>query len=765
MAKQKRHHYKITGIIQGVGFRPFLYRLAVDCGLSGFALNSGEGVILEVQGDEKDLEDFSRRLPEEIPPLAEITGLEKREIPTVDEIEFKIIESESGSGGGDILIPPDISTCDNCFNDISEPANRRFQYPFTNCTDCGPRYTIIKDLPYDRHATTMSIFKMCPECEKEYKNPADRRFHAEPNACPVCGPELSLKKWNSESGKFTKFTDRSPLVVAIEALEEGNVLGIKGLGGYHLACDAGNPEAVSALRKRKNRPNRPLAVMSADMPTIEKYALPTEEEKNMLLSSRRPIVFIQKRGESRLAENIAPNNSHYGVMLPYTPLHHLLMKGAYSALVMTSANNSGEPIIKENPEAESKLGGIADFILSHNRDILVRCDDSITRWDGEAFTFLRLSRGWAPNPWKIKSPEPDRLSCGAELKNTFTLVKNDFAFTSGHIGDLEDAKTYDAFIENIEHLKSVLHIKPELIAHDLHPDYLSTRYALEQDSIETAGVQHHHAHILSCMAEHKIDEPVLGLALDGTGYGTDGTIWGGELLIAERDRFERLAHLKPIPLPGGDAAAKEPWRMAVSFIKDAYGDEADAIITRLSEESLLNAPADQVSLIMQMLEKKINSPLTSSAGRLFAAVSAILGIRNIATFEGEAEMSLEYFASRSETTEAWKIELNPKEQQLPTGTLIKYVCESILEGEARERTARKFHNTLVEIMTEVTYINHLKTGIKKVMLSGGVFQNMLILNGIRQKLRKRGLEPFSHREVPTNDAGISLGQAYYIRKR
>jgi len=764
-----RYRFVINGIIQGVGFRPFLYRTAVSCRLTGYALNSSEGVIVEVQGAEEQIKGFEKIIKQENPPLAEITSIKKSKTGAADgEDSFQILPSEASESTGTVIIPPDISTCDKCFGEMTDESDRRYFYPFTNCTDCGPRYTIIKSLPYDRPATTMSEFKLCPECEREYLNPADRRFHAEPNACPVCGPSLSL--YYTSKGKFIESESDNIGIIkkVISLIESGKIVALKGLGGFHITCDADNEEAIRRLREGKNRPARPLAVMSKDIGTVCSYALINKEEEQLLCGARRPIVLLKKNNKSPLADGIADNNGDYGVMLPYTPLHFLLMQGDFRALVMTSANNSNEPIIKDNSEAIEKLSSSVDFILLHNRNILVRCDDSIARWDGDGYSFIRLSRGWAPHPLKMKSPEPDRLACGAELKNSFCLVKDDFAYISGHIGDLEQKDTFDAYQENIEHLTGLLKVNPELIMHDMHPDYQSTRFALEYPSAEKVAVQHHHAHTLSCMAENGIDEDVISVALDGTGYGTDGTIWGGEVLIANRSEFQRYAHMMPLPLPGGDSAAKEPWRMTVSYIMHSLPDQYKEMLSALREcrsNSIFNN-GYKTRAVAQMIEKGINSPMTSAAGRLFGAVSALLGIKETATFEGEAEMALEWISSKAGQRPEYIYEISDDEKDIIySHYLFVDVLLDYLNGFPVEVIGWRFHNTLIELIIRKVYTAYREYKIKKVILTGGVFQNMIMLNGLRTRLRNTGLEPISHRLIPANDAGISTGQAYYIRKK
>jgi hydrogenase maturation protein HypF len=760
-----RFRYIVNGIVQGVGFRPFIYRLAESNNLNGFAFNSTEGVVIEVEGKQEEIDKFESLLYKDAPPLARILNLIKTEIPTCGESEFRILPSKSAAVSGTVIIPPDISTCEKCFSELNDKTDRRFGYPFINCTDCGPRYTIIRDLPYDRQSTTMNVFELCPFCQNEYENPNNRRFHAEPNACPVCGPSLSLYRSTDSVELNLDEINSDAISKVIAFLEIGKVIAIKSLGGFHIACDADNKDAIVRLRSGKNRPSRPLAVMAADLDTVSKFANFNRAEAELLAGRLRPIVLLEKRTDAQLADNIAPGNGFYGVMLPYTPLHNLLMKGAYRALVMTSANNSGEPIIIDNARAVDALKHSVDFIMSHNRDILVRCDDSIARWDGEQITYLRISRGVAPLSIELRSPEPDRLAVGAELKNTFCLVKNNFAYVSGHIGDLEQKEILDCYRENIEHLIRVIDIKPKIIIHDLHPDYLSTRFALDYPDCDKAAVQHHHAHVLSAMAEHKIDGEVIGIALDGTGFGDDGTIWGGEILVADRTYFERIMNFKPVPLPGGDAAAREPWKMAFSYIRSSFPDSFDSIIKafiKKSPISLMNSD-EKRSMIDSMIRQKINSPLSSSAGRLFAAISALLGLKETVSYEGEAESILEWSSAFSNTKDSYPSD--DFSNIIPTVKLFSEIVNDYLNGSPVDYIGMKFHNTLIILLATAAQKAFEQTKIRKIVLTGGVFQNMLLLKGLRDELRRFGFEPITHSSIPTNDAGISIGQAYYIRKR
>ena len=740
---------EVNGIVQGVGFRPFIYQLANQYKLKGDVANTSSGVTIHVEGTPKDVEFFIKDLTKKSPPLSHIT-----EISIHDELlnnykDFKIEESR-GKAAISTLISPDVSICDDCKRELFDPKDRRFHYPFINCTNCGPRYTIINDIPYDRPKTSMQNFKMCPLCQAEYDDPANRRFHAQPNACAECGPNVALY----DTARKKELTSH-PIIKAAALLKQGNIVAVKGLGGFHLAVDAENDQAVSTLRKRKHREEKPLALMSYDIMQIQKYAQVGPEEEKLITSPQRPIVLLKKKEPNSISKEVSPRNRYFGVMLPYTPLHCLLLDHDFTALVMTSGNLSEEPIAIENEDAFERLSNIADYFLIHNRDIYLRSDDSIVRRSADDQRFIRRSRGYVPTPIFLKKKVPPVLACGAELKNTICLTKRDQAFLSQHIGDLENLRTYEFFKLTIQHMKRILEIKPEIIAYDLHPDYLTTHYAQEQKDIQKIQVQHHHAHIVSAMVENKIDGPVIGLSFDGTGYGTDGAIWGGEILIAEEDNFSRAAHFSYVPMPGSAAVIKEPWRMAVSYLYNAYGEDFWNLELALLKDFDLNA----LKIIVEMISKRLNSPHTSSLGRLFDGVAAILGLRNYVAFEGQAAMELEMLAkAKTETIYQyeWLFEGRIKIQPQP---IIRGVTNDMVKGVEPSIISAKFHYTLVQLFAELCEVMRKDSGLNRVVLSGGVFQNSLLLTGLISALEEKSFNVYSHKLVPPNDGGICLGQA------
>lgn len=750
---------EVSGIVQGVGFRPFVYQLAKKYHLKGDVANTSSGVTIYVEGALSNIESFSRDLAQKNPPLSCITKISVHPEAVKNTNGFTIAKSKNSTGKS-ALISPDVSVCDDCLRELFDPADRRYQYPFINCTNCGPRYTIIDDIPYDRPKTSMKHFKMCKRCQTEYDDPENRRFHAQPNACDVCGPHVTLYDNNRREIKTANLIKKTAAL-----LKQGFILAIKGLGGYHLAADAENSDAVTLLRKRKHREEKPLALMSADIEHIRRFAQIQPEEQALLTSIQRPIVILKKKQPGTpdfkpLADAVAPGNRYFGAMLPYTPLHYLLLSPDvtgqnFTALVMTSGNMSEEPIAIDNDDAFRRLSGIADYFLVHNRDIYLRSDDSIIRRSAGAVRFIRRSRGYIPTPVFLKKKVSPILACGAELKNTICLTKENRAFLSQHIGDLENLATYEFFQRTIGHMKRIMDINPEIIACDLHPDYLSTRYAMEQDKIEKVRVQHHHAHIVSCMAENKLNGDVIGLSFDGTGYGTDGAIWGGEILIADEEKFTRKAHISYVPMPGGAAAIKEPWRMAVSYLYDAFGHEFKNL--RLPVLNIFDEK--KIKIIEEMIEQKINSPDTSSLGRLFDAIAAICGIRNTVHFEGQAAVELE-MAAGEKTDKIYDYEWTSGDvyRVLP-GPVIRGVVKDMENGVHISEISSKFHQTLVRLFSDLCETIRKETKLKRIVLSGGVFQNSLLLTGISEALEKKDFKVFTHRLVPANDGGISLGQA------
>ncbi len=719
----KRERITVEGLVQGVGFRPFVYRLASRHGLGGFALNDGRGVVIEVEGPGPALESFGRSLASEAPPLARVDALVRTRVSPRGEHGFRIEASTAGPAAA--LIPSDVATCPDCLAELWDEADRRHRYPFINCTQCGPRFSIVRQPPYDRANTTMAGFELCDACRAEYEDPHDRRFHAEPIACPACGPSLSFEGRGGEAA----------LAGAVDALRAGAIVAVKGLGGYHLACDAGDEAAVARLRDRKQREQKPLAVMSADPGAIAEIA-PAELE---LLSSRaHPIVLLRRGATGAIAPSVAPGSPWLGVMLPYTPLHHLLCAGAARPLVMTSGNRSDEPIATGDDEARGRLGEIADAFLTHDREIYRRCEDSVVR---AAFP-VRRSRGLAPEPLTLpRRGATPLVAAGAELKSTFCVLRGERAFLSPHLGDLDTPLAYDAFRSDLALYLEMLGVRPEAVAHDLHPDYLSTRWALEQDA-EPIAVQHHHAHAAACLAEHGHEGPALALVFDGTGYGPDGTLWGGELLEASLEGYERLGHLEPVPLPGGEAAIREPWRMAAAYLEAAGRPVA-----------FESWPEVRQSLA-------VNAPLSSGMGRLFDAAAALLGVRARVTYEGQAAIELEALAGA--------VEADPYPCPVGGGViggagLIAAVHDDLEAGRPREQVAAAFHEGVAAAAASAC--EEARTGHETVVLSGGSFQNLRLLASVRRRLGSLGFDVLTHRRVPPNDGGISFGQAAIAARR
>ena len=741
---------EVEGIVQGVGFRPFVYQLANRHNLKGEVLNTSSGVSIHVEGIDKDIDSFCRELKKNGPPLAQITDVSDYPETVKNHDSFSIAKSRPDASSS-VLISPDVSICDDCLKELFNTKDRRFRYPFINCTNCGPRYTIIDDIPYDRPNTSMKHFRMCSKCQAEYDDPGNRRFHAQPNACHDCGPYLTLYDNNRKM-----IDGKNPVETTAGLLKQGYIVAIKGLGGFHLAADAENDKAVYTLRKRKLREEKPFAIMSFDIEKIKRFAVIEPGEEALISSYRRPIVLLKKKEPNRLSREVSPKNKYFGTMLPYTPLHYLLMQHDFTALVMTSGNRSEEPISIDNEDAFNRFSDIADFYLTHNRDIYLRSDDSIVKRTAGETRFIRRSRGYVPAPVFLNRNVKPVLACGAELKNTVCITRDNKAFLSQHIGDLENLSTLEFFELTIRHMKRILDVNPEIVACDLHPDYLSTKYALALPDVNVLQVQHHHAHIAGCMAENMIDGPVIGLSFDGTGYGADGKIWGGEILVAEKSRYKRAAHISYIPMPGSAAAIKEPWRMAASYLYDAFGEE----MWGLDLPFLKATSEDKIRFIIDMISKKINSPETSSLGRLFDGISAIIGIRNRVCFEGQAAMELEMMSDEN-TEETYDYEWISEDNifKILTAPIIKGVVSDVQNGVHPSIIGGKFHNTVMSLFTELCKIMRRETGIEKVALSGGAFQNSILLSGLTTSLGKNKFEVFTHKLVPANDGGISLGQA------
>ncbi len=762
----ERRIVEVRGIVQGVGFRPFVYALARRHGLGGRVRNDADGVHIEVEGAAEALDLFLRGLQDEAPPLAVIEAVAWQPCAVRGGRGFHIEPSREGAARR-ALVSPDVATCADCLAELFDPANRRHRYPFINCTNCGPRFTITRAVPYDRAMTTMTGFPLCPDCRREYDDPADRRFHAQPNACPACGPQARLL---DRGGRAVEASGEDAVAQAARLLRAGAILAVKGLGGYHLACDPFNAVAVSALRGRKARQDKPFALMAQDGEQARTLCCVGPTEEALLTSPARPIVLLTRRDNAgiadlQIADDVAPRQKTLGVMLAYTPLHHLLLRDAGVPLVMTSGNRADEPIAYHDADAGEQLGGIADFFLVHNRPIHMRCDDTVARVVVGNVSFLRRSRGYAPRPLGVADGFGRHiLACGGELKNTFCVAKERHAFLSHHIGDLDNYETLCSFREGIEHYCRLFDVQPALVAYDLHPEYLSTKYAreLEEAGLAAIGIQHHHAHIASCLADNERPpgEQVIGVALDGTGYGTDGTIWGGEFFEGSlQGGFVRRAHLEQAPLPGGEAAIKQPWRMALAHLLSVYGVE-DMLTLPLPVVQC--AGERNVRLTAQMAAHRLNSPLTSSAGRLFDAVAALIGLPGTqrVTYEGQAAIELELAASgpaacgypihmRSEG-EPWVVE---------TRGIITGVVDDLRAGRSVSDISARFHRTMAEIVARVCAQIREESDLHAVALSGGVFQNALLLEQAIGMLENDGFTVYRHRRAPANDGGLCLGQA------
>jgi hydrogenase maturation protein HypF len=730
-----RREIRIRGVVQGVGFRPFVFKLARRLGLAGYVLNSSAGVVAEAEGACDALDCFVERLRSEAPPLARIEEMLVAEMDPVGGQDFVIRESRAQEGEF-VLVSADVATCPDCYRDFTDPANRRFGYAFTNCTNCGPRYTIIRDIPYDRPNTTMAGFHMCRACQAEYDDPGNRRFHAQPNACAECGPQLS-----------------APISEAQRRLSEGEIVAIRGLGGFHLACDPRNDGAVRRLRERKRRSDKPFALMARDVAAVEAFCVVSDDDRRALVGTRCPIVVLPRRGDAGISAAVAPGNNTIGVMLPYTPLHHLLFTGAaYDALVMTSGNLSEEPIVTANEEALERLGPLADWFLLHNREIYMRADDSVVRTFEGAERVLRRSRGFVPQAIDLGMEVAEILACGGELKNTFCLSKGRYAVLSQHIGDMENYETLVFFEETLANLKKLFRVEPRAVAHDLHPAYLSTQYALRVPDLEKIGVQHHHAHVASCMAENGLRGKVIGVAMDGTGYGTDGKIWGGEFLVADYGGFERRAHLRYVPLAGGDAAVRQPWRPALAYLADTFGGAAEFPELAIWRE----VPESQRKLVRSMIAHGVNSIETSSCGRLFDAVASLIGLRQQINFEGQAAIELETIAADG-VVDAYPFGLDG--DSVDFRPAIEGIVAEVRKGARAEAIAARFHNTVAAAIVEVCRRLRAEEKLNRVCLSGGTFQNMKLLARTLAGLRRLEFEVFIHAQVPPNDGGIALGQA------
>ncbi|MFO7661976.1 MAG: carbamoyltransferase HypF [Chloroflexota bacterium] len=749
----------ITGVVQGVGFRPFVYSLAQRQALSGWVCNTSSGVEIEVDGTAEALAGFTAALQTELPPLARIDSLHVAERATNGFSRFEIRPSRAEAGAFQ-PISPDVATCDDCLRELLDPTNRRFRYPFINCTNCGPRFTIIRDIPYDRPLTTMADFPLCDDCAAEYHDPLDRRFHAQPVACPRCGPHVWLETTTGE----TVFTHEAAIQATRRHLSEGGIVAVKGLGGFHLACDANDSAAVSELRRRKLRVDKPFAVMLHAIDVVRRHCYLSPAEEALLLSWPRPIVILSRRADSTITPEVAPGQNHIGVMLPYTPLHYLLLEpaaGHPEALVMTSGNVSEEPIAFSNEMARARLASLADAFLLHNRDIHTRCDDSVMRvlsvGERAVHVPLRRSRGYAPFPVRLPAPAPSILATGAELKNTFCLTRDHYAFLSHHIGDMENYETLCSFEEGIAHMESLFRIRPQAIAYDLHPDYIATRYALERaarENLPAIGVQHHHAHIAAGMAEHGLtgERPVIGVAFDGTGYGDDGSIWGGEFLIADYSGYHRATHLRHVPLPGGDKAVREPWRAALAWLDTcglAWEDDLPPVRYALERNNHLDVVRRQIDL-------NLNAPLTSSMGRLFDAAAVLAGMRPRVNYEAQASIEFEASVDPAETT-AYDVSVTA--DVIDPTPLWEEMVADWRAGTSPARIAARFHNGIARMVLAVCRGIRAEHAIDEVLLSGGVWQNMTLLRQTLNLLQQDQFTVYSHTLVPPNDGGLAVGQA------
>ena len=766
-AVRRRVAVRVEGTVQGVGFRPFVFRLAHELGVAGWVRNDEHGVLAEVEGPTDAVESFITRVRADAPPLAEVGRVACQERPVRDETGFAIVASGVADPGElpSAPVTPDSATCADCLAELFDPADRRYRYPFVNCTNCGPRFTIVRGVPYDRALTTMAAFTMCAACQAEYDDPLDRRFHAQPNACPVCGPAAALL---DRQGHEDALDD--PVRTAADALLAGRILAIKGLGGYHLACRADDEAAVAALRARKHREDRPFALMAPDLTAARALVALSPAEEALLVGRERPIVLARRRAEAAVAPSVAPGAPDLGVMLPYTPLHHLLAADTATALVMTSANLSDEPIAFRDDDARERLAAIADAFLVHDRPIETRTDDSVVRAVGGRPLILRRSRGYVPASLALPVPAArPLLACGAELKSTFCVARGERAWVGHHIGDLKNFETLRSFREGIAHFEELFAVAPEVVAHDLHPDYLSTTYAQEREGVQLVGVQHHHAHRAACLAEHGELGPAVGAILDGSGYGTDGTVWGGELLVGDLAGFQRAGHLWPVRLPGGDRAVREPWRMACAWLTVA-GEDVSVPPVALAGA----VDPKRWQAVAQLVASGTAAPLTTSAGRLFDAVGALCGLRAQVTYEGQAAIELEAAALRGDGGQPYPVHVQEGDaasaREYPPVLIdprkaISRVAGDVTAGVAVPTIAARFHAGLAEALARGCALVAGRRGLDGVVLSGGVFQNRVLLEAMTTHLHGAGLRTLVPQRLPPNDGGIAYGQAAVAARR
>lgn len=745
---------QITGLVQGVGFRPFIFRLAHELGLKGYVLNNTFGVLIEVEGEKQTLDSFLTRIDTEKPPVSKIFSLQHTFLEEAGFNDFEIRESTQ-EGVKKVSVLPDIATCNECLHEITDPKDRRFIYPFTNCTNCGPRFTIIRDLPYDRKNTSMKNFLMCPSCQKEYDLPSHRRFHAQPNACHICGPWVSLY-----DSKGTLICEKDDAIEkAVNLIRKESIVAVKGIGGYHLVCDATSEEAVLRLRERKHREEKPMAVMFPDIEAVRAETQINRLEERAVSSIERPVVIVKKGDKTSLARSVSPGNSTVGVFIPYSPLHHIILRKLKKPVVATSANMTDEPIVIDEKDAFTRLPDIADYLLTHNRAIVRRCDDSVVRITADRQVPIRRSRGFAPIPVSVpfifKKPV---LALGPYMNNTIALGIDDKVFLSQHIGDLDTPLAMEFYEDTVNDFLKLFGVDPEIVVSDMHPGYYSTKYGEKHFNDRLLKVQHHYAHILSCMIENDVpeDREVIGFAFDGTGYGSDGTIWGGEVLLASYNGFERTFHLRPFNLPGGDRAVKEPCRTALSLLYETLG-------SRIDEIDFTGMSGEEMSFLLNMISRGINSPVTTSMGRLFDGVASIIGLTHKISYHAQAATALEQLALTSDETDSYPFGVEKSIiDQRPT---IEMIVNDVTAGLPKEIIARKFHNTIVKIIVFVASLMNKETGISYIALSGGVFQNSIILENAFIKLKERKLVPIIHQLVPSNDGGISLGQAVYPARK
>lgn len=753
-------HYAVRGIVQGVGFRPFVFRLAKANDVQGFIRNDARGVDLVIEGPADRLDRMIAALESEAPPLADIAevALLSREHGPRRYSEFSIATSEP-SGVRDVVVTPDAFVCGDCLEELFDPADRRHRYPFINCTNCGPRFSIVRDIPYDREWTTMASFVMCPDCEREYTDPLDRRFHAQPNACWTCGPRARLLARDG-----SEIASDDPIAACARLLRDGAVVAVKGIGGYHVMCDATNERAIAAIRERKRRPHKPFALLSEDVEQVRRYAHVSDAEAELLESSARPIVLLRRREPASFPDLVAPGSSDYGVMLAYTPIHHLLLRGSFGALVATSANVTNEPIVYRDDALPEQLGQVVDFFLAHDREIHTRVDDSIVRSialrdHATTTAVVRRARGFTPKPVTVSHDLPCVLAVGGELKNTICVTKGRQLFLSQHVGDLKNVQNYEFFLELCERLPRLVGVRPEVVACDLHPEFLNTRFARARSDVTVVPVQHHHAHLAACAGEHDLREPVLGVTFDGMGYGLDGTAWGGEFLLGSSSGFERVGHVRTLGLPGGDKAVHEPFRIACALLADALGPDA---ISDIELPVVRRLGSDQRKVLRTMIERGINTPRTSSVGRLFDGIAALVGVRDIATYEGQAAIELEQRADPAADVEPFRfvVERGPTGWEADFRPMVREIVDALLSKRASpQELATRFHASIAEMVRETCSLVRRETGVRTVVLSGGVFLNRNLVVRCRRLLERDGLRALTHEKVPTNDGGLALGQA------